>query len=220
MPTKQNQPFPGHWSVRKEGWGWRNLPGISVLSRQADVTGQMAQWPRRSLTVFKLSIQFQNRFGLSESRPTCHTQSGLFTWLMFITCSEGPWTRAWAQVQHFTGQETWTRAFLKGFRSVKWSTYSRVPEGLRMAGSDKHALQVPDTRLATPSRSRASPCCVSGSALGLHSPTLSTWRRKLLEPVAVETSRYANELFVMLIYVKSRSERLTLGRDLEDSEVT
>lgn len=125
-------PVPGHWSVRKEGWGWRNLPGISVLSRQADVTGQMAQWPRRSLTVFKLSIQFQNRFGLSESHPTCHTQSRLFTWLMFITCSEGPWTRAWAQVQHFTGQETWTRAFLKGFQSVKWSTHSRIPEGLKM----------------------------------------------------------------------------------------
>lgn len=201
--------------MRKEGWGWRNLPGISILSRQADVTGQMAQWPRRSLTVFKLSIQFQNRFGLSESRPTCHTQSRLFTWLMFITCSEGPWTRAWAQVQHFTGQETWTRAFLKGFQSVKWSTYSRVPEGLKTAGSDRHTLQAPDTRLATPSGSHVSPCCMSGSALGLHSPTtLSTRRRKLLELVAVEMSRDANELFVMLIYVKSRSERLKLGGGL------
>lgn len=53
---------------------------------------------------------------------------------------------------------------------------------------------------------------MSGSALGLHSPTL--------EPVAVEMSPYANELFVMLIYVKSRNERLKLARDLGYSEVT
>lgn len=61
---------------------------------------------------------------------------------------------------------------------------------------------------------------MSGSALGLHSPTLSTRRRELLEPVAVEMSFYANELFVMLIYVKSRNERLKLARDLGYSEVT
>lgn len=74
-------PAPGHWAVRKKE-GWRGdvfLPGICVLSRQADVTGQMAQWLRRSLTTLKLSIHFQNRFGLSESRPHLpHTKRAIY----------------------------------------------------------------------------------------------------------------------------------------------
>lgn len=90
------------------------LPGICVLSRQADVTGQMAQWPRRSLTTLKLSIHFQNKFGLSESRPTCPTQSKLFTWLMFIKCSEGLGREPPHKYSTFAGQEKWTRTLLKG----------------------------------------------------------------------------------------------------------
>lgn len=115
LPKEQHDTHSRTWGcVGREGprEGRGRLPGISVLlSSPLDVTGQMAQWPLRSLTVLKLSTHSQNRFDFtgnhlaSANHAPPATNKAHHLRLNVSKVPQVSWMRASTRLQSVTGQQ-------------------------------------------------------------------------------------------------------------------